>query len=174
MHSITFTRPGRLCWILGLLVLSISGCASEEAPAPASDPLEALRAHMSELMTRPEHDAAEVEVQHLLVAFKGAAQSKATRSKQEAEQLAAELYARALAGEYFDDLVRESTDDAHPGIYTMTAGQPAGGRQGVYSRSVMANAFGDVGWRLEVGAFGVSDYDPQTGPFGYHIIKRLR
>lgn len=37
----------------------------------------------------------------------------------------------------------------------------------------MVPAFGDVGFPLKVGEIGVSKYDPQNSPSGWHIIKRL-
>jgi hypothetical protein len=149
------------------LAAGCSGGAADEAPPAAEvgagDALGALRAHIDELYARPEHDAAKVEVQHLLVGFAGAPrQTKATRTRDEAEALTAELYARVLAGEDFDDLVMEYTDDSHPGIYPMTTA----------SRRQMFPAFGDVAWRLEVGAIGVTKQDG-TAPAGWHIIKRL-
>ena len=46
--------------------------------------------------------------------------------------------------------------------------------KGEYSRTGMVPAFGDVGFKLAVGAIGVADYDPRTSPYGYHVIKRLQ
>lgn len=141
-----------------------------EGPEPGESALEYMRSEAAELARRPEHDAEQVEVQHLLIAFEGAERSRATRSRAEAEELAAELYVRAKSGEEFDDLVAEHTDDSHPGIYTMASGGQA---PGAYPRQGMASAFGDVGWRLEVGEIGVAPHDPEASPFGWHLIKRL-
>jgi parvulin-like peptidyl-prolyl isomerase len=38
----------------------------------------------------------------------------------------------------------------------------------------MVPAFGNVGFALNVGEIGIADFDPQTSPFGWHIIKRLK
>jgi hypothetical protein len=38
----------------------------------------------------------------------------------------------------------------------------------------MVGAFGDVGWRLDIGEVGVSNYSQTASPFGYHIVKRLK
>jgi parvulin-like peptidyl-prolyl isomerase len=38
----------------------------------------------------------------------------------------------------------------------------------------MVPAFGNVGFKLEVGEIGIADYDPLTSKYGYHIIKRVR
>lgn len=143
---------------------AVSG-AEEEA-------VQALRAHVAEIMTRPEREGvAEIEVQHLLVSFAGT-RTSATRTKQEAEVLAAKLYARILAGEDLDALVKEFTDDNYPGVYVMTASPRP--QPGKYARSGMVPAFGNIGWRLDVGQVGVAGYDPETSEFGWHIIQRRR
>jgi parvulin-like peptidyl-prolyl isomerase len=45
---------------------------------------------------------------------------------------------------------------------------------GEYPREGMVPAFGNVGFALNVGEIGIADFDPQTSPFGWHIIKRLK
>lgn len=129
----------------------------------------ALHAHVVELELRDEHDASRVKVQHILISFAGAG-TRASRTKAEAEQLAADVYQQVLAGSDFDALVKQYTDDAHPGIYSMTTGAP---EKDVYPRRGMVAAFGNVGWRLEVGAVGVARFDPTKSPYGWHIIKRI-
>ncbi|MGE0552335.1 MAG: peptidylprolyl isomerase [Gemmatimonadales bacterium] len=52
----------------------------------------------------------------------------------------------------------------------MTTGAPG---PDYYPRQGMAPAFGDVGWRLQVGQIGVAPFDPDKSPFGWHIIKRV-
>ena len=137
----------------------------------AADPVVAMNAAVDALKARPDHDAKFVKVQHLLVDVE-------TRSAGDAERLAAELFARAKNGEDFDALVKAYTNDAHPGIYRMTTGL-SDFSKGLYHRSDMAQAFGDVAWKLQVGEIGVAPYDPppptgrETSPFGFHIIKRL-
>ena len=41
-------------------------------------------------------------------------------------------------------------------------------------REQMAPAFGDVGFKLEVGEVGLAEPNATTSPFGYHIIKRIK
>jgi len=138
--------------------------APPAAPRAAEpSPIEHLRAEVAELMAREEHGAQAVRVQHLLVAFEGSGVPGVTRSRSEAEALAAELLLRIERGEDFDGLIRQHTDDSAPGIYPMTRS----------SRARMVPAFGDVGWRLEVGEVGVAGHDPQASPYGWHIVKRL-
>ncbi len=136
---------------------------------PDMDPIEGLRAHILDFSAKPEHTDPVVKVQHLLVSFAGT-RTSATRSREEAEQLAGELFARIQKGEDFDALVKQYTDDSHPGIYTMTLGSPAAGQ---HSRYGMVPAFGNAGWRLAVDEIGVAGFDSSASPFGWHIVKRV-
>lgn len=96
------------------------------------------------------------------------------RSREEAEELAAKLLDRARQGEDFDALVKEFTDDSHPGIYTMANLEVTPDREkNEFPRAGMVKAFGDVGFSLQVGEIGMTDYDPETSKYGWHIIKRL-
>ncbi|MFO1078317.1 MAG: peptidylprolyl isomerase [Planctomycetota bacterium] len=123
-----------------------------------------LKASIAALQARPEHTADSVEVQHILIAFQGAMRSTATRSKEEAEKLTAEVYGRAWDGDDFTSLMKTYTGDPGPGTYPMTKDGRAG----------MVPTFGNVAWRLEVGEIGVGPFDPKDSPFGWHIIKRLK
>ena len=117
-----------------------------------------------------------VEVQHLLVSFEGAiSKDTVTRTRAEAEELANTLLERALGGEDFDSLVREYTDDSHPGIYAMY-NIDVDPLQGVQesSRARMVKSFGDVGFSLKVGEIGMAVFDSTASKYGWHIIKRLK
>lgn len=133
--------------------------------------VDALRTHISELLARPECEAQEIQVQHLLISFNSAGIPGISRTQEEAEALAGELLQAIQGGADFDPLVKQHTDDSHPGVYGMTTGKPAGG---VYARSGMVAAFGDIGWRLELGEVGVAGFDPRTSPYGWHLIRRLK
>ena len=136
------------------------------------DPVMELRKHVAELNEKAEKDGVQlVEVQHLLVSFAGTG-TRATRTKSEAEALAGDLWQQIQDGADFEALIREHTDDSPPGIYTMVDGVAPG--PGQYPRRGMVAAFGNVGWRLDVGEFGVAGFDADTSPYGWHIIKRLR
>ncbi len=112
-----------------------------------------------------------VTVQHVLIGFKGSVGQKVTRTKEEAQELAEDVLRRAKAGEDFDALVVEYTDDSAPGIYKMSNhGVPA--PPGGSARGDMVAAFGDVGFPLEVGGIGMAAHHPTKSPFGWHIIKR--
>lgn len=125
---------------------------------------------------QPEH----ITVQHILIGFKDAVGFKgnvpekaAKRTQEEAKKLAYDLFAKAKAGEDFDKLVTDNTDDQPPGIYSMANNGVTPSSQSEYPRSGMVPAFGNVGFVLKEGDIGIADYDPQNSPFGYHIIKRV-
>ena len=119
-------------------------------------------------MAEPEH----ITVQHLLVAFQGSG-TGARRSKEEARTLAYDLMEQAKAGVNFDDLIKKHTDDSPPGIYAM-ANRGVRPAQGEYGRDSMVPAFGDTGFPLQVGEFGMADHDPRKSPYGWHIVKRIK
>ncbi len=114
-----------------------------------------------------------VVVQHLLIGFKRTLPKKGvTRTKKEAIALVDELLHRAKEGEDFDALVREYTDDSHPGIYTLT-NRKAPVRAGTNKRDDMVPSFGDVAFSLEPGGIGMAKYSASGSPYGWHIIKRI-
>jgi hypothetical protein len=116
-----------------------------------------------------------VAVQHILISFNGAIpKPTVTRTREEAQKLAQEVFERAKQGEDFDALVKQYTDDEYPGVYRMsnTGVTPDPGRQ-EYSRAGMVKGFGDVSFSLPVGGIGMAEYDPQKSKYGWHIIKRV-
>ena len=168
----------KLAGALVPLALLLSSCGKDEQkpapPAKESTPGGA----------RPEKTAsgepAVITVEHILIGVKGGRATSAKREKDEAARFAFELLRRARDGEDFIKLRDEFTEDPGKGPYTMTnRGIPAerafpGQPPREYDRETMAKAFGDVGFSLEVGQIGVTDYEPATSPFGYHIIKRVK
>jgi len=120
-------------------------------------------------------EAEHLTVQHILISFQGSINKpEVTRTQEEAQELAKEILKRALAGEDFDALVKEYTNDEHPGIYKMSNIDVTADRDsGEYPRGGMVTAFGDVSFSLAVGEIGMTEYDPETSKYGWHIIKRL-
>jgi parvulin-like peptidyl-prolyl isomerase len=119
----------------------------------------------------PDH----VTVQHILIAFKGSIpKDTVSRTQEEAEKLALEIFERAKQGEEFDQLVKDYSDDQYPGVYKMSNFniEPETD-QGEFSRSAMVKAFGDVSFGLEVGEIGLAEYSPDESKYGWHIIKRI-
>ena len=118
----------------------------------------------------PDH----ITIQHVLIGFRGSVPGKnITRTQDEAKKLAEEILARAKKGESFDDLVKQYTDDAAPGIYSMSNKGVAPSAD-EYPRERMVAAFGDAGFPLQVGEIGMASYDKAKSPYGWHIVKRLK
>jgi parvulin-like peptidyl-prolyl isomerase len=119
----------------------------------------------------PEH----ITVQHILISFKGAIPKETvTRTKEEAEKLANEIFERAKEGEDFDTLVKEYSDDNYPGVYKMANFKTETDQdQGEYNRSEMVKEFGDVSFKLSVNEIGMATFSPERSKYGWHIIKRL-
>lgn len=151
--------------LLGGAALLTTGCGQDH-PGPPQAP--------GDTLIEPEH----VVVQHLLIGFQGSVPGKEiTRSRLAAHGLALSLFEEARGGGDFDALVRLHTDDSYPGIYAMSnlgvpPNESADPRE--YSRSWMIPAFGNVGFRLRVGEYGLADFDQRDSPYGWHILKRLR
>ncbi len=114
-----------------------------------------------------------VEVQHVLISFDGAPRVKPPgRTKEQAQKLAQEVLERAKKGEDFLKLVEKYTSDSAPGIYRLCDQDPP--PPTFLARAKMVKGFGDVAFALKPGEIGMASYDPQTSPYGWHIIKRLR
>jgi hypothetical protein len=144
------------CLLSALLVLLIAAPSGSASPARTTEP-------------------DRVAVQHILISFKGSIpKPSVTRTREEAQKLAQEVFERAKKGEDFDALVKQYTDDEYPGIYRMSniGITPDPGKQ-EYSRAGMVKGFGDISFSLEVGGIGMAEYDPQKSKYGWHIIKRI-
>ncbi|MDQ2806522.1 MAG: peptidyl-prolyl cis-trans isomerase [Chloroflexota bacterium] len=139
-------------------------------PAPAGGNAGTTPAAIAATAGQPPH----IVVQHILIGFQGSIPGKTiTRSKDEAKTLAEKLFAEAKAGTDFDQLVKDNTDDRAPGIYALANAGVTLGSSKEYAREKMIPAFGDVGFKLQVGEIGLASYDATTSPYGWHIIKRL-
>ena len=114
-------------------------------------------------------------VQHILVSFGDKIPGKKiARTESEARELAGQLLERARKGEDFDALVKQYTDDQHPGIYAMfNRGMRPQGRD-EYPREGMVPCFGDLSFSLAPGGIGMCELDATRSPYGWHIIKRLK
>jgi parvulin-like peptidyl-prolyl isomerase len=153
-----------------LLAALFSGC--DEKPAPAatapsatvSAAASSAPSSASSAAPAPSATAAPTQIaaQHILVAYRGAerAPSGVTRSKASAKARAAEVDARAKAGEDFTALVGQYSDD--PGAKERL------GSLGKFSRDKMDKAFSDAAFALRVDE--VSDVVETR--FGFHVIKR--
>ncbi|MCA8938537.1 MAG: peptidylprolyl isomerase [Planctomycetes bacterium] len=184
MTSIRGDSAMRLFALL-VMVLGLFGtfaACDDNDPRKAPDGYEAkvdMDADSTEILARPDVKDRSVEVEHILIAFKGSERSTASRSKDEAEKLAKDLYAKIKAGEDFDALKTKHTDDSGQKdadkTYVMYDSAKGGSKaDGEFSRANMAKGFGDVSWRLKVGEVGVSPYKQGYSDFGWHIIRRVK
>jgi hypothetical protein len=146
------------------LALSLTlGCQSKEESGD--------EAAQTEQVSEPDF----VTVQHVLIAYKGSIPGKKiTRTQDDARELAVKVLEMAKSGKDFGELVKEFSDDAYPGIYKMANfGVPSGDDRRSRPRGRMVGAFGDVGFKLQVGEVGMAEYDRQKSPYGWHVIKRI-
>ena len=157
-----------------------SSKASDSTVAATPAPVETAKvsdpATLGTMPVAPNPAPPHIEVQHVLIGFQGSVPGKTvTRTKAEAEKLANEVLAKARKGEAMDGLVQQYTDDQFPGVYDLanTGVTPDKAKQ-EFPRSGMVKGFSDAAFSLSVGNVGISNYDPKTSPFGWHIIKRLK
>jgi peptidyl-prolyl cis-trans isomerase NIMA-interacting 1 len=103
-----------------------------------------------------------IAAQHILVAYRGAERAPAgvTRSKGDAKTRAAEVDAKAEAGEDFSALVAQYSDD--PGA------KDRQGSLGKFTRDKMDKAFSDAAFALRVGEIS----EVVETRFGFHVIRR--
>jgi hypothetical protein len=155
----------KLAILLVVVTLSL-GCQSKEDAKEAKD-------EAPEMAEMPEPDF--VTVQHVLIAYKGSIPGKKiARTQAEARELALKVLEMAKSGKDFGQLVREFSDDAYPGIYKMANfGVPSGDDRRSRPRERMVAAFGDVGFKLQVGEIGLAELDQKKSPYGWHVIKRV-
>jgi parvulin-like peptidyl-prolyl isomerase len=158
--------------LLALTTLSLTGCVVStfegpgEPPRVATSPqVEAAKANAAtheaaaaEVAGQP----AEITARHLLVAYQGAlrASTSVTRSKGEAQARAVEALKRAKAGEDFEQLVKEYSDE--PGA------AERGGSLGHFGHGMMVPAFEKAAFKLAPGE--VSEIVETQ--FGFHVIQR--
>lgn len=119
----------------------------------------------------PDH----VRVQHLLIAFHGSVPGKRIdRTREEAAELAVEVFERARGGQDFNELVKAYTSDVFPGIYNLANFNVQTDDDIEESeRGELVPSFGDVAFSLEVGEIGMAEHHSIKSRFGWHIIKRL-
>lgn len=136
----------------------VGGTLAEGAPGRIEKEEAELKRETEVILKEPKS----IGAKHILVMH---AQSErkpptVTRSKEEAKKRAQEALTKARAGEPFDKLVLQYSDE--PGA------AERGGDLGVFEKKVMVKAFSDVAFKLKVGEIS----EIVETPFGYHIIMR--
>lgn len=147
-------------------------------PAPPGtkklEPPKALGANATPVPA-PEGEPTRITVQHVLIAFKGAfkAPPTVTRTREEAKAFAQEILDRINAGEDVKALAKEYSTDPGGGLYTLVN---TGGRLEKPTdipRAKFIKPFTDIAFKLKVGEAGIAEYNKETCPYGWHVIKRL-
>ena len=153
-----------------LLAIGFAGCGTAKPKVSIPSKSEA-----DSSQSVPKREPDRITVQHCLIGFKGSVGDKPiTRTEEEAKELATKLLAELKAGANFDEVIRTHTDDSPPGIYKMAnKGIAVDSASGEMGRGQMVRAFGDTGFPLEVGQYGLAEYDVDKSPFGWHIVKRI-
>jgi len=103
----------------------------------------------------------QVHASHILLGFKGAQRSKATRTKEEAKKLAEELVIKAQKGEDFGTLAEKYSDDP--------SAKQNKGDLGYFVWGRMVESFQEAAYSMNPGDIS----DPVESPFGFHVIKLI-
>lgn len=160
MARLAFALPA-----LAAVLALTTGCVVTTFEGPSEPPRVAPRLPPEQASGTSEpaaHEPFEIAASHILIQYRGAmrASPSITRGKAAAKKRAAEVLARARAGEDFAKLAAEYSDE--PG-----AGE-RGGKLGRFTRDMMTPEFSKAAFKLKVGQIsGIVET-----PFGFHIIKR--
>jgi len=149
-------------FLLGACAESVHPRVGSGVPAPTW-----IEVEKKPLFEESEEPAAtrgpkKIRARHILVMYHGAAHAAATigRSRDEAWSRAQEALRRARAGDDFEGLVGEYSDE--PG------GAERGGDLGEFTRERMVKAFSAAAFKLKVGEIS----DVVETQYGFHIIER--
>ncbi len=136
----------------------VGGTLGEGAPERFAREDAEIKHATEEILKEPKS----IGAKHILVMHKDSERKppNVTRTKDEAKKRAQEALKRAKAGESFDKLVIEYSDE--PGAAERL------GDLGIFEKKVMLKAFSDAAFKLKVGEIS----EIVETPFGFHIILR--
>ncbi|MBK6519355.1 MAG: peptidylprolyl isomerase [Polyangiaceae bacterium] len=136
----------------------VGGTLAEGAPARIEKEEAELKRETESILKEPKT----IGAKHILVMHNDSERKPPTvnRTKAEAKKRAEEAQAKAKAGEPFDKLVMQYSDE--PGA------SERAGDLGVFEKKVMVKTFSDAAFKLKVG--DVSEV--VETPFGFHVIMR--
>jgi PPIC-type PPIASE domain len=151
------------------LLLPLTACASltepgdgAPPPAPPEQTAEAPPAPPTAAAPTPPPPEASIGASHVLIQYKGSLRAgpTITRSKEEAQKLAADVQAKAKKGQDFAGLAKQYSDE--PGA------KERAGNLGKFTKQQMVKPFADAAFAIKPGEIsGVVETD-----FGFHVIKR--
>ncbi len=131
--------------------------AGQSTPAPTQVAVSAAAAPPAAPPAAPQE---RIKASHVLIAYKAARRSRASRTKAEAKKLADAVFKRAKAGEDFAELARKHSDDA--------SAKAKGGDLGSFHRGKMVKPFADAAFALKPGEVS----NVVETEFGFHVIRR--
>ena len=136
----------------------VGGTLAEGAPERYLAEESRLKKENEQIVSEPKS----IGAKHVLVMHKDSERKppNVTRTREEARARAELVLKKVRAGEEFDKLIIEFSDE--PG------GAARGGDLGVFEKKVMVKAFSDTAFKLKVGEIS----DIVETPFGFHIIQR--
>jgi NIMA-interacting peptidyl-prolyl cis-trans isomerase 1 len=136
----------------------VGGTLAEGAPVRIAKEDAELKLATEAILREPKT----IGAKHILVMHNNSERKPpgVVRTKDEARKRAQEALKRAKAGEDFDKLVIEYSDE--PG-----AAERAGDL-GIFEKKVMLKAFSDAAFKLKVGEIS----EVVETPFGFHVIMR--
>lgn len=146
----------------GCVVTTYEGPSEPPRVAPAILGPEPSSSASSAEEAEKNNEPFSIAAEHILIQYRGAkgAAPSITRTKAQALARAKKVLKKARAGESFEKLVTEYSDE--PGAAARH------GSVGHFTRDMMVKAFSDAAFKLKVGQIsGIVET-----PFGYHIIKR--
>ncbi len=146
------------------LLLAAAGCGGGEEPEAGAEAeqteTQTAEQEQTETLEQTEQEPEMIKASHILIAYRGAARSTATRSQDEARRLTGEL-----AGRIADDSL--SFEQAAIEYSDCPSGAQ-GGDLGRFGQGSMVPAFEESAFALQPGEVsGVVETE-----FGYHLIKR--
>ncbi len=163
MYRYSLTGTAALTAVFALGITLLAGCEGQKSENQPENP--AKRANKVE----PQH----ITVDHILIGVRGAGVDSLLTVK-EARDLAYDLLKKLEKNpSLWPSLKSRHSKDPGGKTYGM-ANHDVRPARGELPRRGMVSAFGDVGFKLEVGEIGMADYNRTTSPYGFHIIKRVR
>ncbi|MBI3820602.1 MAG: hypothetical protein HY286_18070 [Planctomycetes bacterium] len=113
-----------------------------------------------------------VTVTQIVISFKDVAGTKATRTKEEAEKLANELFTKAQGNSEPFAALRKQTDEAGTPIFNICLGKEKKSPNDKL-RSEVPAAVGDAAFQMQPNDVKLIPYDAAKAPGGFYIIKRM-